>query len=67
MHHLSNWVGGAERVADRVLAVSARVLESREREGVRRGAGNGDDDGNAEGGEVATREVLRGLSRVIDR
>lgn len=72
MHHLENWVRGAERVADGVLAAGARVLEEREREGVRRGGdGDGDGDGKeVEGGKervVGTTEVLRGLSRVIDR
>lgn len=42
-----------------MLGLSAEALEKREREGRAKAAG--------EGGEVGIRDVLRGLSRVIDR
>ena len=66
MHQLNNWVQGAERVADRVLRESARVLDERERAGRRRGA-EGENGKEEDRGEIGVREVLRGLSRVIDR
>lgn len=46
-------------MADEVLGMSAEALEKRDKEGRARAAG--------EGGEPAMRDVLRGLSRVIDR
>lgn len=49
----------AEGLADEVLGVSARQLEERDREGKSRAGG--------EGGEVGMRDVLRGLSRVVER
>lgn len=46
-------------MADDVLGMSAEALEKRDREGKARAAG--------EGGEPGMRDILRGLSRVIDR
>lgn len=48
-----------ERAADDVLAMGAEALEKRDREGKKRA--------NGEEGEVGMRDVLRSLSRVIDR
>lgn len=59
VHALGAYKDAAERVADDVLAMGAEVLEKRDREG--RSRANGD------AGEVGTRDVLRALSRVIDR
>lgn len=56
VHTLGSYIDGAGRVADQVLALSARALEERERQGV-----------ETSGGDVGVRNVLRGLSRVIDR
>ncbi|MCJ1474416.1 hypothetical protein MMC13_003074 [Lambiella insularis] len=56
IHVLSQYRAEADRLADRVLETSADVLEERERQRAERG-----------GGEIGTREVLRGLSRMIDR
>lgn len=51
--------------------MSAEALEERERMGAekeRENAGQGGEEGQGAGeGEVGTRDVLRGLSRVIDR
>ena len=46
-------------MADNVLDMSAEALEERDREGRVRAAG--------EAGEPGIRDVLRGLSRVVDR
>ena len=57
VHALIAYKAAAERVADDALATVAETLERRDREGQRR----------AGGGETSTRDVLRGLSRIIDR
>lgn len=59
VHALGAYKVAAERVADEILGASAQALERRDREGTRRAAG--------QGGKVGMRDVLRGLSRVIDR
>jgi len=56
VHALGAYKGAAEGVADRVLGVSAERLEEREGEGRERA-----------GGEVGMRDLLRGLSRVVER
>ena len=71
MHSLVSYKDVAGRLADEALGSCARVLEEREREGVRRAVGGGDDEGGGEGEEggaqaIGMREVLRGLSRVLD-
>lgn len=62
VHLLGSYVDGADQVADRVLAMSADSLEERERKGMERSGG---DVGAGVG--VGVRDVLRGLSRVIER
>ena len=57
VHLLGGYIDGADRVASRVLAISADALEERERRGVERSGG----------GDVGVGDVLRGLSRVIER
>ncbi len=59
MHALGAYKDAAERIADDVLGMSAEALEKRDQEGKARAAGKV--------GEPGTRDVLRGLSRVIDR
>ena len=59
MHALGALKSAAERVADDVLGLCAEALEHRER--------MGRDRANEKGEEVGIRDVLRGLSRVIDR
>ncbi|KAF6221195.1 hypothetical protein HO133_002050 [Letharia lupina] len=59
VHALGAYKDAAERIADEVLGLSAEALEKRDREGKARAAG--------EGGEPGMRDVLRGLSRVVDR
>ncbi|KAL8761702.1 MAG: hypothetical protein Q9184_002206 [Pyrenodesmia sp. 2 TL-2023] len=61
IHALNAFKDGADRVAGEILAISAEALEERDRQGRRR-----DGDGE-EGEEVGMRDVLRGLSRVVDR
>lgn len=61
VHALGAYKEAAEQVADEVLGMSAEALEEREREGRKRLA---EEEG---GGEVGMRDVLRGLSRIIDR
>lgn len=56
VHLLRSYVDGADRMADQMLAISADALEERERRETERS-----------GGDVAIRNVLRGLSRVIER
>lgn len=60
VHALSVYKDTAEQLAIDALAASAAVLEKRDKEGIRRAAGDSADD-------ISTREVLRNLSRVIDR
>ncbi|KAI4146137.1 MAG: hypothetical protein L6R39_003566, partial [Caloplaca ligustica] len=62
IHALNALKDGADRVAGEVLAISAEALEERERAGRRR-----DGDEGEEKEEVGMRDVLRGLSRVVDR
>ncbi|KAL8742346.1 MAG: hypothetical protein Q9190_005157 [Brigantiaea leucoxantha] len=66
VHVLANYKDVSERVADEVLRISARALEEREREGRtrRRGA---EDGREGDGEEIRMKDVLRGLSRIIDR
>ena len=59
VHALGIYKDAAERVAHDVLAMGAEALEKRDREGKKRA--------NGEEGEVGMRDVLRSLSRVIDR
>ncbi|KAL8899786.1 MAG: hypothetical protein Q9207_006017 [Kuettlingeria erythrocarpa] len=61
VHALNAFKDGADRVAGEILAISAEALEEREKQGRRR-----DGDGE-EREEVGMRDVLRGLSRVVDR
>lgn len=56
VHILCRFVDGADRMADQMLAMSADALEQRDRRETERS-----------GGDVAMRNVLRGLSRVIER
>lgn len=56
MHLLGSYMDGAGRVADEVLDLSAAALEERDRAGRER----------AGGAEIGVRDVLRGLSRVVD-
>jgi len=58
VHALGAYKDAAEGVADDVLGVCAGRLEKREGEGRKRAGGDG---------EVGMRDVLRGLSRVVDR
>ena len=60
VHALGAYKDAAEQVADGALAVSAAALERREQQGRDKAA-------ERTGGEVGMRDVLRGLSRVIDR
>ena len=60
MHALSAYKSAAESIADDVLGLCADALERRERMGQERANEKGGD-------EVGIRDVLRGLSRVIDR
>ena len=59
MHALAAYKTAAERIADDVLGTSADILEQRDREGRKKAAGAD--------GEVGMRDVLKSLSRVIDR
>ena len=59
VHAMSTYKDAAERVADDVLGMSVDALEKRDQQGRQRAAG--------ENGETGMRDVLRGLSRVIDR
>lgn len=59
VHAMSAYKDAAERVADDVLGTSANALEKRDQQGRQRAAG--------ENSETGIRDVLRGLSRVIDR
>lgn len=59
VHALGAYKDAAERVADDVLAMGAEALERRDGEGRARA--------NGQAGEPGTRDVLRDLSRVIDR
>lgn len=58
---LKGYFRAADRVAGRVLGVSAGVLEERERRG-KEGSGSGSVGG---GDGVGVREVMKGLSRVL--
>jgi len=65
IHALESYTNAADRLAEEALGLTAQILEQRDREGVRRAnAPSGEEE---EGRGVGTREVLRGLSRVIDR
>lgn len=59
VHALSAYKSAAESIADDVLGLCVDALERRERMGQERA--------NEKGDEVGIRDVLRGLSRVIDR
>ena len=55
----------ADKLVDGILAISADALEERERLG---GEKERENAGMEEGeGEVGMRDVLRGLSRVVER
>lgn len=56
MHLIGSYIDGAGRVADEVLGLSATALEERDRVGREKAGGAG----------VGVRDVLRGLSRVVD-
>lgn len=56
VHVLASHIDDASRLADQALSLSAAALEERDREGRER----------AGGGAVGVRDVLRGLSRVVD-
>ena len=62
MHALRAYKNAAESIADDVLGLCADALERREKVGKDRANEKGGDDE-----EVGIRDVLRGLSRVIDR
>ncbi|KAI4164335.1 MAG: hypothetical protein LQ342_001981 [Letrouitia transgressa] len=64
VHAIGSYKELAERVAGEVLSIGARALEEREKEGRRR---RGAEGGEGESQEVGIRDVLRSLSRVIDR
>ena len=65
MHTLGSYQTVAGQFADTILGMSAEALEERERLGREKERENA---GLQEGeGEIGTRDVLRGLSRVIDR
>ncbi|KAL9006836.1 MAG: hypothetical protein Q9188_000447 [Gyalolechia gomerana] len=65
VHALNAYKTAADRVAGDVLAISAEALEERDLAGRKR---RRDGDGvEMEGEEVGMRDVLRGLSRVVDR
>ena len=59
VHALGAYKNAAESIADDVLGLCADALERRERMGQERA--------NEKGDELGIRDVLRGLSRVIDR
>ena len=63
VHALGAYKDAAEKLADQVLAMSAEALEQTDRDGRARAAAAA----AGEGGEPGLRDVLRGLSRVIDR
>ncbi|MCJ1351441.1 MAG: hypothetical protein MMC33_001425 [Icmadophila ericetorum] len=54
-HILEQFQQAAEKIADDILALSAQALEERDKRG------------RAEGNGLGTREILRGLSRAIER
>ena len=63
VHAVEQYCAAADRLANQVLGVGAHGLEEREqdrRKRKREETGRGD-------GEVGTREVLRGLSRALER
>ena len=59
MHVLGAYKDAAERVADEVLGRSADLLERKDGEGRARAVGGE--------GEVGVRDVLRILSRIVER
>ncbi|CAF9902928.1 MAG: hypothetical protein HETSPECPRED_000059 [Heterodermia speciosa] len=65
VHTLDQYQRSADKLADGILAISADALEERERLG---GEKERENAGMEEGeGEVGMRDVLRGLSRVVER
>ncbi len=60
VHALESFKNSAKRLADDALATAAETLERRDKEGTRLAV---DEDT----GETNTRNILRGLSRIIDR
>ncbi|KAL9039777.1 MAG: hypothetical protein Q9214_004737, partial [Letrouitia sp. 1 TL-2023] len=64
VHAIGSYKESADQVADEVLSIGARALEEREKEGRRRRGADGEE---GEGQGVGIRDVLRSLSRVIDR
>lgn len=64
VHAIGSYSESAERVAGEVLGIGARALDEREKAGRKR---RGGDSKEEESHEVGIRDVLRSLSRVIDR
>ena len=60
VHAFGAYRDAAERIADDALSMSAEALETRDQEGKARAS-------SGQSGEPGMRDVLRGLSRVIDR
>jgi kinetochore protein Mis13/DSN1 len=58
-HKLEQYTAGAQRLADRVLAVGAEKLEERDRSVREKSGGTS--------GQVDAMDKLRGLSRVLNR
>ncbi|KAL2038124.1 hypothetical protein N7G274_009071 [Stereocaulon virgatum] len=59
IHAISAYKDAAEKLADNLIATSASALEKRDQQGRQKATGAN--------GETGIRDVLRGLSRVIDR
>ena len=62
VHKISQYRDAAERVASKTLAISADVLEERDRDAQRKATG--DADRAPKGGRESLGGVLRGLSRL---
>ena len=72
IHALSSYKNVASSLADEILGDCAKILDLRDREGIRRANipagknGEGSEDQDKQG-EAGLRPVLRELSRVIER
>ncbi|KAL9129420.1 MAG: hypothetical protein Q9217_002125 [Psora testacea] len=66
VHSLHSYTNVAGRLADEALGICAKLLDERDREGVRRANGGTDEQDDEEQGGKGMRDILRGLSRVID-
>ena len=64
VHAVEQYCAAADQLASQVLSVGAQGLEEREKERTKR---RREKSGKDEEGEVGTREVLRGLSRALER